>query len=271
MEGNRKNLGLAPTHRIDARKSSHSTCISFNGLLCRNTCAAISTELVKYILLQRDQVPERFDLMKNSLTQPLKFHNQNNHPPMQDPHTQKQLLQRRTHRLQWNQTLKCSHRQLRQSPLPLSDRGPVSCETSGSCLFASHSQSQMETCPSGSNTTNFDNNLAQPTSTNGTVLIKNSNTDGDSCNLINDIDNSGVIGTINPKPSTVSVGLPVPALQRKTDYCIYSPSSQDCITLADAENWCNTSADDDRLPLQRLALAARTDKMKPVSVVVCSM
>lgn len=59
MEGNTKSTAM----QTSRKPSPYSTCVCFSGLVSRSTCAAISTELLKYILIQRDQVPESFNLL----------------------------------------------------------------------------------------------------------------------------------------------------------------------------------------------------------------
>lgn len=41
--------------------------VEFDGLISRSVCASISKELVKYVLFQRDQIPESFDCLQRQL------------------------------------------------------------------------------------------------------------------------------------------------------------------------------------------------------------
>lgn len=44
----------------NVKRHSCACSVEFSGLICRNTCSTIASELIKYVLLQRDQMPEPY-------------------------------------------------------------------------------------------------------------------------------------------------------------------------------------------------------------------
>jgi len=55
-------LGL-PVSQTNTKRTVCECCIEFPGLFCRQTSATVASELIKYVLLQREQIPQRFDLI----------------------------------------------------------------------------------------------------------------------------------------------------------------------------------------------------------------
>lgn len=43
--------------------------VEFSGLISRRTCSAVAIELIKYVLVQRDQIPETFDSLLKTFQQ----------------------------------------------------------------------------------------------------------------------------------------------------------------------------------------------------------
>ena len=85
-EGNLKEMFLGGQHQPPKKGSKQHVCecsVEFSGLISRKACSTVATELIKYVLVQRDQIPETFDsllqseesLQQSSLNQQQRQHN----------------------------------------------------------------------------------------------------------------------------------------------------------------------------------------------------
>ena len=63
-EGNLKEMFLGGQHQPPKKGLKQHVCecsVEFSGLISRKACSTVATELIKYVLVQRDQIPETFD------------------------------------------------------------------------------------------------------------------------------------------------------------------------------------------------------------------
>ena len=64
-----KKFKLASSKKQLQTVGSCSTVVTISGLINRKTCSTIASELITYVLIQRDQVPDSFNSLLNKKLQ----------------------------------------------------------------------------------------------------------------------------------------------------------------------------------------------------------